>query len=115
MIYLCFLFIISRFVNTKKEYTTFSKFYYYNLVQATRMLCWCAGCSIQFTGKEKLPEGKCLFVSNHRSNFDPMLVWLKCTSHMPAFVTKEGNFHIPIFGRMLRKCCFLKIDRDNPR
>lgn len=32
-----------------------------------------------------------------------------------AFVSKPGNFRIPFFGRIIRKCCFLSIDRENPR
>ena len=32
-----------------------------------------------------------------------------------AFISKESNFKIPIFGRIIRKCCFMAIDRSNPR
>lgn len=115
MIYFCFLFIISRFVNPKKEYPKLSKFYYYNLVTVIRIIFWFTRTKVTVTGMDKVPEGKCLFVSNHRSNFDPMLVLAKFSKNLPGFVSKEGNFHIPIFGRMLHKCCFLTIDRENPR
>lgn len=32
-----------------------------------------------------------------------------------AFVSKAENFQIPIFGRIIRRCCFMAIDRENPR
>jgi 1-acyl-sn-glycerol-3-phosphate acyltransferase len=32
-----------------------------------------------------------------------------------AFVSKPENFKVPFFGNMIRKCCFLPIDRENPR
>ncbi len=32
-----------------------------------------------------------------------------------AFISKDSNFKIPFFGRLVRKCCFLEIDRQNPR
>lgn len=115
MFYLIYLFIISRFVNPNKEYPEFSQFYYSNILRVTRELIRWGRVKIEITGAEKVPDGKCLFVSNHRSNYDPLLVWHIFKKNRPAFISKEGNFHIPIVGRMLRKCCFLTIDRDNPR
>ena len=32
-----------------------------------------------------------------------------------GFVSKEGNFHIPIMGRLIRRCSCLSIDRSDPR
>ncbi len=115
MLYLIYLFIISRFVNPKKEYEDFSQFYFSNLLRlAAGILGW-ARVKPTVTGSEKIPEGRCLFVSNHRSNFDPMIVWHLFPECRLAYISKEGNFHIPVAGRMLRKCCFLQIDRENPR
>lgn len=31
------------------------------------------------------------------------------------YISKKENFKIPIFGKLIRKCCFLEIDRDNPK
>ena len=31
-----------------------------------------------------------------------------------AFVSKPENFKIPIFGRIIRRCCFMPIDRSDP-
>ncbi len=31
-----------------------------------------------------------------------------------AFISKPENFKIPIFGRIIRRCCFMPIDRSDP-
>ena len=68
------------------------------------------------SGIEKIPKDtKVLFVSNHRSNFDPIITWYILKKWKIAFVSKPSNFKIPFFGRIIRKCCFMPIDRENPR
>lgn len=56
-----------------------------------------------------------MFVGNHRSNFDPIIEWLVLKPWDIAFISKGENFKIPFFGRIIRKCCFMPIDRENPR
>ena len=71
---------------------------------------------VHVTGMEQIPKDtKVLFVSNHRSNFDPIVTWYALKEWKIAFVSKPENFKIPIFGRIIRRCCFMPIDRKNPR
>ena len=71
---------------------------------------------VTINGKEKLPQNtRFLLVSNHRSNFDPIVTWYALREQKIAFVSKPENFRIPIFGRIIRKCCFLPIDREDAR
>ena len=56
-----------------------------------------------------------LFVCNHRSNFDPLLSWKVLAKHYPSFISKEENFHVPFYGRIIRRLCMMAIDRENPR
>ena len=71
---------------------------------------------VHVSGIEKKPKDtKVLFVSNHRSNFDPIITWYILKKWKIAFVSKPSNFKIPFFGRIIRKCCFMPIDRENPR
>ena len=71
---------------------------------------------LHLSGIEKIPKDtKVLFVSNHRSNFDPIITWYILKKWKIAFVSKPSNFKIPFFGRIIRKCCFMPIDRENPR
>ena len=68
------------------------------------------------SGLEKIPKNqKLMFVGNHRSNFDPIIEWLVLKPWDIAFISKGENFKIPFFGRIIRKCCFMPIDRENPR
>lgn len=51
----------------------------------------------------------------HRSNFDPILTWYIFRKQNISFISKEENFKIPIFGRIIHRCCFMAIDRKDPR
>lgn len=82
----------------------------------------CGGCCIvprahvKVEGKELIPrDTRFVYVANHRSRFDPMVVMYKLASFRIAFISKPSNFKIPCFGKVLRKMCFLEIDREDPR
>lgn len=110
------LIIAGLLVNTKKEYTKENKFYRFLLNFGAACTIFGTRTRMKVIGKEKLPkEGRMLFVCNHRSNFDPIFTWLALRKYHISFVSKEANFHIPAFGRIIRKCCFLSIDREDPR
>lgn len=71
---------------------------------------------LDISGLELLPrDTPILYVGNHRSNFDPILAWYVLKDRPLGFVSKEGNFHIPIMGRLIRRCSCLAIDRSDPR
>lgn len=114
--YVLFLQICNLLVNPKKEYDHCDKFYF-------RMLNSAAACSfvlgrlrIRLEGSEKVPwDRRFLLVSNHCSNYDPIITWYLLRKNNMAFVSKKENFKVPLFGRMIRKCCFLAIDRDDPK
>ena len=117
LLYILFLVVCSLFVNPKKEYDKHSKFYRALLNGATAIAIKIMRIRLHISGIEKVPAdtNKLLFVSNHRSNFDPILTWHILKRWQPAFVSKASNFKIPVFGRFIRKCCFMAIDRENPR
>lgn len=71
---------------------------------------------IHLTGKELIPENsRFLLISNHRSKFDPITTWVALPNYELAFISKPENFNVPWFGRVIHKCCFMPIDRENPR
>lgn len=114
--YLLFLLICALLVDPSREYEVHSNFYRRVLDGATAIAVRVCRIRVHVTGLEKLPaDRKVLFVSNHRSNFDPIVTWYALRKWKPAFVSKASNFKIPIFGRMIRRCCFLAIDREDPR
>ena len=70
---------------------------------------------VKMHGKELLPnDQRFLFVQNHASNFDPMIVNAYLGKNDIAFITKPGNFKIPLGGRLMKRLFYQGIERDNP-
>ncbi len=117
LLYILFLTVCALLVSPNKEYDKHSRFYRVLLNGATAVAIKIMRIRIHASGVEKIPDStkNLLFVSNHRSNFDPIVTWHALKKWQPAFVSKASNFKIPIFGRFIRKCCFMAIDRENPR
>ncbi|MCR4617745.1 MAG: 1-acyl-sn-glycerol-3-phosphate acyltransferase [Lachnospiraceae bacterium] len=113
--YILVLAISSLFVNPKKIYLKHSRYYRILLNIATWLAVRIMRIDIHATGLEKIPKGsRFLLIQNHRSKFDPILSWYVLKRYDIAFLSKEENMHIPIFGRIIRKCCFMSIDRKHP-
>lgn len=111
-----FLAVCALLVRKDRTYTADSPFYRFLLDGATAFTVKLLGIHVHANGLAHLPpEGRYLLVGNHRSNFDPILTWYALKEENLAFISKPENFRIPIFGRIIRKCCFLPIDRENPR
>lgn len=114
--YVLFLFIGSLFVSSKKEYEQNSRFYRFLLNSATAGALKILRIKVHPTGLENVSADVLpLFVGNHRSNYDPIIQWYIFRKWKPAFISKASNFKVPFFGRFIRKCCFMTIDRENPR
>ena len=113
---LLLLWVAALLVDPQKDYKTHSRFYRNLLNGATAIAVRLCRLKIHTSGLEKIPDGKqILFVCNHRSKFDPIITWHILRDKDIAFVSKPENFNIPIFGKLIRRCCFLPIDRENPR
>ena len=113
--FILFVVISALLVNTKKEYDQHSKFYRFLVNVVTWLTLWCSRVRVHVTGAEKVPNTNVLFVGNHRSNYDSLVTWQVFKKWNVAYISKDSNFKIPICGRLIRKCCFLAIDRENPR
>lgn len=114
--YLLFLAVCALAVDPEKDYRTHSRFYRRVLNGATAIAVRICRLKIHVSGTEKIPKDqRVLFVCNHRSKFDPIITWHILKKWDIAFISKPENFQIPIFGRLIRRCCFLPIDRENPR
>lgn len=116
VLYVLFLCICSLLVNTKKEYTHYSPFYHGVVHSLAAIILWFSRVRVHIAGAEKLPQHKrLLFVSNHLSNYDPIITWHVFRKWNMAYISKPSNFGIPIAGRLIHRCCFMPIDRENPR
>ena len=60
-------------------------------------------------------EGEFLLVGNHRSAFDPLCTYLAMLDWPLAFISKPENIYNLPLGSAPYRCCFLPIDRENPR
>lgn len=115
LVYVLFLSVCALLV-PKKEYDRESAFYRSLLNNSTRNILKLLRIHVHVDGYEKVPaDRRCLFVSNHRSNYDPIITWHVFKDWHIAYISKKENFSIPVFGRFIRKCCFMAIDRENVR
>lgn len=113
--FILFVIAAALAVNPKKEYPHHSSFYR-GMVNIVTWVCVVfTRVRIHVNGYEKVPETNVLFVGNHRANMDSLITWQVFWKWRPAYISKEENFKIPVCGRLIRRCCFLSIDRENPR
>lgn len=116
LVYWLFMAIASLAIPKQKTYDKPSPFYYRLLNSGYRFLYQAAGARVHTAGLEKIPgHTPFLLVSNHLSNFDNMIQSAAMQNRQIAFISKPENFRIPIGGRMIRRCCYLPIDRENLR
>ena len=59
--------------------------------------------------------GRFLYVCNHRSGFDPVIVMDKLRRYEISFISKPSNMKLPLIGRVAYAAGFLAIDRENDR
>ena len=107
------LWLFGKFVK-KEMHSKQSKWARFWLEQGHDFLMLASFTRIVINNKEKIPtNGKFLLVGNHRSNFDSMAMTSKLKKYRLAFITKNSNYKIPLFGRLLYGACFYPVERDN--
>ena len=78
-----------------------------------RMLLWLTSTRVDVIGKENvLMEKPQIFMANHQSDFDILIV----LAHIPGqfrWIAKKELFKIPIFGKAMRNAGYIEIDRQN--
>ncbi|MBR1598295.1 MAG: 1-acyl-sn-glycerol-3-phosphate acyltransferase [Lachnospiraceae bacterium] len=73
-----------------------------------------AGAHITVEGKDNIPDVPVLFVSNHRSYFDILLLHTT-TGKRPGFVAKSEMDKFPLLNWWMRDICCLFLDRKDLR
>lgn len=119
ILFLClipFLIVVTLFINPKKETEKNSKFFRWLLDGYTWFAMVLLKIKVHVKGMENVPENtRFLLVQNHYSNYDPIVTWFIFKKYDLAFVSKPENFKVPFFGKLISRCCFMAIDRENPR
>lgn len=73
-----------------------------------------SGVKIEVKGKENIPKGPVLFVSNHRSYFD-ILVLHTTSGKRPGFVAKAEMLKFPLLAWWMKDIACLFLDRNDLR
>ena len=112
-LFLCVLALFAK----NKDYDKTDKLYRAVFLYFMRVAIFFSRVKIKTTGREKLNgvDGKFLLVGNHRSNYDPFITVLGLKLKDAAFISKPENFKIPFFGKIVRKCMYTDIDRENAK
>ena len=107
--------ISGRIVDNKnKEYDKPSVFARNLLVRGISFINRHARIKVRVRGKDKFPRlGRFLLVANHKSKFDPMIITALYGKKDIAFLTKRANMKIPLGGRLMHRCCYLPLDRED--
>ena len=108
------VFLISLFVDQKKERTKPSKWAYWWLSQGIKCIDVFSHVKCITIGANKLPKNRpFVLVCNHRSNYDPMIIIEQFALHKIVFISKESNFKIPMVGRLMKGAAYQAIDRND--
>lgn len=118
-LFLLFVFTVilaSLAVNTNKEYDKDSRFYRWLLDVAVFFALKVSRVKIEAEGLDMIPEDNAfLLVGNHRSNFDPVVMMYILRKKRVGFLSKKEIFNIPFYGRILKKCSCVAIDREDAK
>ena len=116
LVYILFVAIMSLFVSNTKPIVKQNPLCRSACVGVTGLLlgyCWVR---THITGLDKLPDaGRFVFISNHRSGFDPLIVLNRLKKYDIAFISKPSNMALPFIGRIAHGAGCLPIDRENDR
>ena len=81
-------------------------------IGAVRVALKIAGIQVRAEGVENIPEGTCVFASNHCSNLDPVAMVPKIPKRV-SLLAKTDVFKIPILSKAFRQGGVIPVDRKN--
>lgn len=72
------------------------------------------GMELDVQGKENIPKEQCVFIANHSSILD-IIILLYTIDKKMGFIAKKEILKTPIIGYWLKKSKCVPLDRENPR
>lgn len=116
-IFLWFILVYFFSLAVKKEtHKKQSKWAMFWLEQGHDAMLFFARVHVKINGLKKIHVGESqrfLLVCNHRSIYDSMVMTSRLKFMKLAFLTKEGNYQVPFFGRFLYGACYYPVNRDD--
>lgn len=113
-----FLFVTSLFFKKSDEVPNekYNKFARFILEEYLKFMCFFCRIKLVVSGRELLPEGRFLLVSNHLSNFDPIATNAALGRKKEiAWVAKQSLIRVPIAGAFMYQSNFLPMNRSDVR
>lgn len=109
--------IIASFCNRKgKKVIIPKRFFHFFTISYCKIVCFIFGMKIIIKGKENIDYNKnYLFVSNHQSNFDPLVLIKAFPKLRLTFIMKQELMKVKILGNYLNAAGFYSLDRNNNR
>jgi 1-acyl-sn-glycerol-3-phosphate acyltransferase len=87
-----------------------ANFMYWTFIGALRIVLRLAGIRVRVEGLENIPNGVCVFASNHASNLDPVALVPNIPRRV-ALLAKKEVFRVPILSKALRQAKLIPVDR----
>lgn len=112
-----FVSLWGKFLDTKKERENFSHFFYWIIEITDKTFLRVVNVGFKRRGFDKMPKNHdYVLVCNHSSNFDQMVLIaaLKRKNQPMSWITKPENMSFPIAGPFIHHAGFIPIDRDDP-
>ncbi len=101
--------LIGKSSQEKKDYSSL------RIVQwALRVVLWISGVKVTVKGKENILDEPALYVANHRSIFDIVVLYAQCKK-LTGFVSKDVIEKIPSLRVWMRYLYCIFLDRKDPR
>lgn len=75
-------------------------------------LCRLAGCKVEFSGAENIPDGPAVFAGNHQGNFDALLVQYLFGGPKVTLAKIEASY-VPIANLWMHMAHIIFVDRKN--
>jgi 1-acyl-sn-glycerol-3-phosphate acyltransferase len=72
------------------------------------------GIELDVQGRENIPKEQCVFIGNHSSILDIIILLFTIDKKM-GFIAKKEILKMPIIGYWLKKSKCVPLDRENPR
>lgn len=77
-----------------------------------RCILFLSGVKVTVIGKENVPDEPVLYIANHRSFFDILLIYTRC-KNLTGFVAKKSMNKIPSLRKWMGNLYCLFLDREN--
>ena len=116
IIFLLLVSLMSLFIRFDRPADRRTRFFRWVVNNTLAVLMVFMRVRVEVTGYEKIPtDSRFLFISNHRTIFDPVLTMVALRKFNISFISKKENYKIPVVNKLMHTCFCLPIDRDNPR